>query len=99
MLTRTYIILTITLTVSFQSILFVFGLTMKNGIVWWPVTILFALSAPLWLHPLADWLDFQISLYREARERRRKYEFYRDKVKAGSVPVNDFEDKAKEVIK
>lgn len=96
---KTRIILVVIFTAIFQFILgYYFHLHIDNPI-WWAITGAYVVIQPLWQNPLGGWIDLQISLYRERRERRRKYEFYRDKVKAGSVPVNDFEDKAKEVIK
>lgn len=91
--------LVVTFVLAFQAVLaFRFHLRIDNPI-WWVVTIAYAFIQPVWLNPLAEWFDFRVMLYRETKERRRKYQVYLDKVKAGSVSIDDFETEAKKVIK
>lgn len=91
--------LVIIFVVIFQFILVHYFQLHLDNPIWWIITLTYTGLQPFWQNPLANWLDFQITLYRERRERRRKYREYQVKVKAGSVPVKDFETEAKRVIK
>lgn len=91
--------LVVIFTIIFQYILGYYFQLHLDSPIWWSITVAWIALQPFWQNPLANWLDFQITLYHETRERRRKYREYQTRVKAGSVPVKDFETEAKRVIK